>query len=252
MRSVEEVQRVLELGQSGMNASEIARVTGIPRPSVRDWLSGRLPRSYRERDLSHHAGRCPLRDDVLHPNYAYMLGMYLGDGCLSAHPRGVYRLRVALDGRYPELIFECAARARLLLPQNRVSLAPMSKGAGCYVSAYSQHLPCLFPQHGSGPKHLRRIALDEWQRGIVDSSPEMLLRGLLHSDGCRNMNNRGRGSRWQGLRYLFNNRSDDIRALFCDACDRLGIRWRNSDCYTISVARAADTARLDDFVGPKR
>jgi hypothetical protein len=27
--------------------------------------------------------------------------MYLGDGCLSAHPRGVFKLRISLDARYP-------------------------------------------------------------------------------------------------------------------------------------------------------
>jgi hypothetical protein len=34
--------------------------------------------------------------------YAYLLGLYLGDGCLSEHPRGVYHLRVACAARYPD------------------------------------------------------------------------------------------------------------------------------------------------------
>jgi hypothetical protein len=33
--------------------------------------------------------------------YVYLLGMYLGDGCLSSHPRDVYKLRISLDARYP-------------------------------------------------------------------------------------------------------------------------------------------------------
>ena len=40
------------------------------------------------------------------PAYVYLLGTYLGDGCLSAHPRGVYKLRVYLDLAYPGIIRE--------------------------------------------------------------------------------------------------------------------------------------------------
>jgi hypothetical protein len=86
----------------------------------------------------------------------------------------------------------------------------------------------------------------------VDEEPELFLRGLIQSDGCRNINNRGRGSTWTGVRYLFSNRSHDIRRMFCDACDRIGVHWTQPDSYTISVARRADTARLDEFIGPKR
>jgi hypothetical protein len=45
--------------------------------------------------------------------------------------------------------------------------------------------------------------------------------------------------------------SADIRGLFCDACDRLGIAWRRMNARNISVARRAAVARLDEFVGPK-
>lgn len=56
-----------------------------------------------------------------------------------------------------------------------------------YVSviAYSQHWPCLFPQHGPGKKHERTIALEPWQQEIVDTHPREFIRGLIHSDGCR-------------------------------------------------------------------
>jgi hypothetical protein len=49
------------------------------------------------------------------------------------------------------------------------------------VSAYWKHWPCFIPQHGRGPKHLRRIALSEWQRQIVMADPRPLLRGLIQS-----------------------------------------------------------------------
>jgi hypothetical protein len=53
-------------------------------------------------------------------------------------------------------------------------------------------------------------------------------------------------------RYHFTNESDDIRALFGRACDRMGIDWRQNNRNTFSVARRARVARLDEFVGPKR
>jgi hypothetical protein len=52
-------------------------------------------------------------------------------------------------------------------------------------------------------------------------------------------------------RYQFSNRSEDIKQLFCEACDRLGVEWRRMNAYTISVARHRGVALLDEFVGPK-
>jgi hypothetical protein len=37
--------------------------------------------------------------------YAYLLGLYLGDGCLlKTHREGVMRLNITLDSRYTEII----------------------------------------------------------------------------------------------------------------------------------------------------
>ena len=37
-------------------------------------------------------------------SYVYLLGLYLGDGYISEHRRSVYRLRIVLDVKYPEII----------------------------------------------------------------------------------------------------------------------------------------------------
>jgi RNase P subunit RPR2 len=47
-------------------------------------------------------------------------------------------------------------------------------------------------------------------------------------------------------------RSEDIKRIFCDACDALGVQWRVMNRDSISVARRASVARLDEFIGPKR
>ena len=81
----------------------------------------------------------------------------------------------------------------------------------------------------------------------MDRHPDALLRGLIHSDGCRFINT---GTNWRHPRYAFSNTSDDIRAIFCAACDRLGLRWTRAP-RTVYVSRKDDVAVLDTFIGPK-
>jgi len=40
VRSRADVESVAELAEAGLSKSAIARVTGVPRSTVRDWLSG--------------------------------------------------------------------------------------------------------------------------------------------------------------------------------------------------------------------
>ena len=51
-----------------------------------------------------------------------------------------------------------------------------------------QALAVSLPQHGPGRKHERTIALTSWQQDLVDLDPRPLIRGLLHSEGCRVLN----------------------------------------------------------------
>jgi hypothetical protein len=176
------------------------------------------------------------------------LGMYLGDGYIAAHARGVYALRISLDVRYSAIIEECAAAMREIAPANRVGSVCRCTWIELYC--WSKGWPCLFPQHGPGKKHERRIRLIDWQQQLVDRWPEQLLRGLIHSDGCR-FQNTGRGG-WSWPRYAFTNRSTDIRTIFCGACEQLGLRWTASGTDKIYVSRKADVATLDRFIGAKR
>src|SRR4051812_27189325 len=52
-------------------------------------------------------GRAPLSRVWPIPTY-HLVGLYLGDGCISAHPRGVFRLRVVLDAAYPSTVDQAA------------------------------------------------------------------------------------------------------------------------------------------------
>ena len=115
-----------------------------------------------------------------------------------------------------------------------------------------------FPQHGPGRKHERPIQLADWQLWITTAFPRELLCGLIHSDGCRTVNRfktklpSGRVAEYAYPRYFFSNLSADIRGLFCEYCDRLGIRWTQSNHRNISVSHRHSVAALDEFIGPKR
>lgn len=178
--------------------------------------------------------------------------MYLGDGCLSEGARSVFRLRITLDKRYPNIICECQEAIADVRGPGRVA-AGLIPRPGCFeVYSNWKHWPCLFPQHGPGMKHLRLIELAPWQEEIAVAEPGRLLRGLIHSDGCRITNRvKVRGVDYAYPRYQFTNTSADIRAIFCKACDDFGIRWAQSNWNVISVSRAESVAKLDDVIGPK-
>jgi len=260
MHSRETVARTLRLKEAGLTHCEISRLTGVSRPTIREWCSGNLPHSYRHKPLLYGRGTgfgssCPRcgsdehRFEELSTSYVYLLGLYLGDGCISRGPRDVFRLRVALDRKYPEIIEECAAAMQAVVPWNKVHKQLTPKNY-VEVHAYSKSWPCLFPQHGPGRKHERKIELAGWQQEIVDLAPGLLLRGLIQSDGCRFINT-GRAG-WRAPRYSFSNLSIDIKQIFCEACDRIGLHWTTAAPKSVYVSRKADVARLDQLVGPKR
>jgi Homeodomain-like domain len=119
MRSVVEIRAVLWLVAAGLNDGQIARVTGVPRSTVRDWRSGRNRASHRTRPASKSCSHCGAAEhdfDALPPEYVYLLGMYLGDGHIVVGRKGVYRLTVAMDAQYRQMISECAQAIRAVVP----------------------------------------------------------------------------------------------------------------------------------------
>lgn len=201
---------------------------------------------------SHDVELCDAMLDVPIAPYAYLLGQYLGDGCISTQARGHPRLRISTCDDYPLVRSECIAAVRAVAPSANVCVI---QSIGCAeVAASSMHWPCLFPQHGRGRKHEREIKLESWQRRYaLEIRPDLLVRGLIHSDGCRVWNRvKTRGKPYKYLRYFFNNESSDIRNLFIDACERLGIQARHNNRSSVSVAQRDSVALLERLVGPKR
>ncbi|CAL9392705.1 hypothetical protein SUDANB99_01282 [Streptomyces sp. enrichment culture] len=200
---------------------------------------------------------CPICTDkeIDGAAYAYLLGLYLGDGHIADSPAmRMPSLSVWCTDTWPGLIEECATAMRTLWPDRRVTRVQRT---GCQeVKIYSAHLVCLFPQCGPGRKHERRITLERWQRGILDVHPWGLVRGLVHSDGCRVVNRTsklvaGERKRYEYPRYFFTNKSDDIRRLYTDTLDALGVAWTYTRADTVSVARKASVGLMDAHVGAK-
>ncbi|MBC2877153.1 MULTISPECIES: transcriptional regulator [Streptomyces] len=249
-------RRALALVDRGFSLNSVSKQTGISRHALRQWLTRVEPRQP-SRSL------CSLcRADSEPPAdaraYAYLLGLYLGDGCVSKHPNGSFTLRIVCADAWPGLIEACGTAMKRVLPENSVCVVQRQ---GCVaVASGSKHWPCLFPQHGPGKKHERSISLVPWQQRIVDAHPWDFLRGLVHSDGCRmtNWTTRligGERKRYEYPRYFFTNKSDDIRRLYCDTLDRVGVEWtvtrRDGIPFNVSVARRASVALMDAHIGPK-
>jgi hypothetical protein len=156
--------------------------------------------------------------------YLYLLGQYLGDGCISKMGRS-WVLRIATCDDYPGIRAEVTAAIHSLVP-NRVNLV---SSVGCtYVNCITRKWLHLLPQHGIGAKHKRPIVLEPWQAEFVATDPRPLIRGLIHSDGWRGTNWTtrtvgGTTKKYTYPRYQFSNRSDDIRSILTDALDRLEI-----------------------------
>jgi hypothetical protein len=248
------VDLALLLSGRGVLDRENALICGVSIGAIRHWRYGnrRTSESQQQRPES----RCPRCHEVPldEAAYAYLLGLYLGDGSLSRGRRDVYALSVQCCDGWPGLITAAKGALSAVMPTSRVCCR---QRIGCTeVKSYSKHWPCLFPQHGAGRKHHRRIALEPWQQTIAAEFPGAFARGLFHSDGCRFTNRVRRpladGDHWYEYpRYMFTNESTDILGLCGEALDQLGISWRFSRRNTISVARRGAVARLDEFVGPK-
>jgi hypothetical protein len=239
----------MSLIQRGVADREIARSTGVPRTTVGSW-----------RRSPHRSARFRQPDRNWRPDdpraYSYLLGLYLGDGHIVLKGASA-RICITLDAQYGDLVAEAEGALATAFPRAAVSRRRRPTSRTTDLTLSDPSLPYAFPQCGPGRKHERVIRLEDWQLALTNASPESLIRGLVHSDGCRSTNAftttlpSGRVAKYEYPRYFFSNLSSDIRGIFCDHCDLLGLRWTQSNSRNISIAHRDSVARLDEFVGPK-
>jgi hypothetical protein len=184
--------------------------------------------------------------------YAYLLGLYLGDGCLGNHG---HQLMISLDARYPGIV-EAAEEAITVTVPGITTRRYRPKQNSVRVIATSSTWPAAFPQHGPG-RNTSGPSNSFHGNGRSRDAFLELLRGLIHSDGCRCMNRfktklpSGRVAAYEYPRYFFSNLSEDIRRIFCEHCELLGIRWTQSNARNISISHRKSVALIDEFIGPK-
>ena len=253
---------VLLLHRMGLSRKAIAHLTGISLRTISHWCRTGPPAGLcSDVGARHRPGpkrQTPTsREDLLAgadlAAYAYLLGLYLGDGHIPENRREVYALRIAMDSRYPGIIGETVRAVRAVLPRNRTNVVKHPRYNAVHIVCSSKAWPVLFPQHGPGRKHSRKIELEPWQRTIVFVHAEELIRGLIHSDGCRFVaRQRGNGRIYCYSRYCFSNRSRDIMRIFCEHLDLLEVRWTLADPEQAQIARREAVEELDRFIGPKK
>jgi hypothetical protein len=241
--------QALTLIQAGFNDCDVARRTGIARTTIRDWRKPRYEPSVPagRRAICPRCGKSARELAFTEEDYSELLGIYLGDGYIVQMGR-TSRLRIYLDMRHPVIIESVAALLRRCFPANKVGVAGSSQYRMSVLSVYSSHLPCLLPQHGPGKKHERVIALETWQRRMVEAHPWRFLRGCIWTDGCSFIN---RTDPYEYLSYDFFNCSGDILDLFCDMCERAGVEYRRY-AKRIRINRRASVALMEANVGIKR
>jgi hypothetical protein len=61
----------------------------------------------------------------------------------------------------------------------------------------------------------------------------------------------GRVAEYEYVRYFFSNHSADIRQIFMDHCQLLGIRVTQSNYRNLTVSHRNSVAILEEIVGPK-
>lgn len=236
---------------TGLSASEVGRRLDICHSTISRWARTNRAKGsnatsrvtpFQERD-SCNEGECPAVLAMDEVSYAYLLGIYLGDGCIDRLSR-CDRLRVFQDPKYPRLAELCLEAMRKVLPASTPGQYRSRTVLVAYV--YSQHLRCLFPQMGAGKKHLRSIEMTRWQGGLIEQHPWRFLSGLLHSDGCRSRNIVG-GRDYP--RWSFANLSPDINHLFQQVATDVGLRYtKGQHSIDTHISRRADVALVDAHV----
>nr|WSZ95489.1 helix-turn-helix domain-containing protein [Streptomyces sp. NBC_00857] len=253
-------EEALGLLRQGLSNRDVAERLGVPRGTV-GWWRHEERRKRGDPVETRPSLLCPICDDrpLDGAAYAYLLGLYLGDGHISHHAKHrTPSLMLTMDDSWPGLQDAAETALRAVFPHNATCRL---RQKGCQnIKVYFKHLPCLFPQHGPGRKHERKIELVGWQQDIVDAHPWEFVRGLIHSDGCRVTNWTekiigGVRKRYEYPRYFFSNASRDILRLFTDALDSVGVEWKPANqsraVQNVSVAKRASVALMDARIGPK-
>lgn len=238
--SIELINEARRLESLNTPKTKIAKELGVPRGTVRYWLqnNGVPQRQPKYPPILEHL-------EEHKEDYAYLLGLYLGDGDISK-VRKTLRLRIFLDSKHVEIEQKVKGALQRVFYKNKTTSYKAHKNSNCKtVYVYYSKIDDYFLPGGLGRKHTRPIVLHDWQTKIIKEVPAPFLVGLIHSDGSR-YQSRGR---WF---YNFTNKSKDIIDLFIDTANQLGIKYRvrfvpQAQKYMVEITRKAEVIKLDNI-----
>ena len=147
------VERSFQLKERGFTDKAIADQLKVSIRAVRHWRYGtrqRLPPA--QRTHRHNEDRYPScarcnGSEVPGRPYAYLLGLYLGDGHII-DKKQQHTLGISCTDGWPGLMDACEEAMQAVMPHNKIW---RRKRVGCHdVMSSSIHWKCLFPQHGHG------------------------------------------------------------------------------------------------------
>lgn len=243
---------IRELYKNGMKKCDISRKTGICAENIANWIK------YPDKDFNRIKNYKSIENFEEYLNteekqkaYSFILAVYLCDGyiCTNIKKRfnGAPVIHFYNDSRYIKNTKEWADNLQILIPLSTIRIKKR-KNSNCFiVKADSHYLIDLFPQHGTGKKHDRKLELADWQKKIVEKYPHEFIRGCIQSDGCiwfqKNDNRK---------RYEFTNVSEDIANFFLDALKLIGIEakkyWAKAGFYQVKSLRKAQEEILSKII----
>ena len=231
----------------GLNNSQLSKKFNIPRTTIKYWTENK----YNNHNHNENLKIKNIDDYLIGKNkcYSYILGIYLGDGCISKAKKS-YKIRIALDEKYYNIIEECEKNFKELFPSSSVGIYKVKNKNMYFVNVYSCNLLELFPQHGDGLKYKRDIKLEKFQYDIIDDV--QLIKGLIHSDGCLyKANNKG----YISFFYNFTNMSKNIIDILCGSLDNININYKinkhKNDVYLVNIYKQKDFIKLYSLIGTK-
>ena len=230
-------EQCISLRRQGDSLRLIAQKAGLSLSAVRYHVRDIETET---RNLRAPSGRKPkpFRPFLLpSEDFAYLIGVFAGDGCLSRLPR-TYKFSIACDNRYPDLIAKYAALLERITGCPPI-VQPRNESKATDVILHGIDLPTLFGLP-CGRKTESGFQTPAW---VFEDQQYLkaFVRGLVETDGGIYKRNRpDKGRTWECIFVAYN---AQIMADFLKAASLLGYCFRHNGVRA-SLSNTAEVRRF--------